>query len=82
MNKYYIKKLIKGEAIGQLGTFVAVPDYDYNRRINYNDDEPFVVEYKGKTQEYANWKEAVTYRHFKDKLLRGTYRLGYFRWDE
>lgn len=79
MKTYYPKKLVDGEKIGLTGKYVAVPDIDYNANIRY-DGKPFKICYDGVLVGIKDWKEAKTYRTFGDRLNRGTYRLGYFKW--
>jgi hypothetical protein len=83
MKTYTIKKLIRGTRIGLEDTdYVAVPDIDYNKRVEYNDGDEIAVDYKGEKRKIESWNKAVTYRTFEDKLKRGYYKLGYFKWNE
>lgn len=80
MKTYQIKKIVDGASVHLKGKFVAVPDHDYDKNIQYDDGNPFKVVFKGEEQIFDSFKEAKTYRTFGDRLKRGTYRLGYFEW--
>jgi hypothetical protein len=82
MKTYIIKKLIDGSRIHLTGTFVGVPDIDWDRDIKYNDGQPFLVRYENKEMVIQDFKEAKTYRTFQDREGRGSYILGYFEWKE
>jgi len=78
MKQYRIKRLVDGSKVGLSGKVVAVPDHDYDKNIDYDDGDPFTVIFKDKVMVYKNFSEAKTFRTFKDRLNRGSYRLGYF----
>jgi len=84
MRIYKIKKLVDGSKIGLSGKFVAVPDTDYDKKVTYDNGEPFSVRYidngSVKDMKIENFKEAKTFRTFPDRLGRGNYVLGYFEW--
>jgi len=80
MKVYRIKKIINGIKVGLVGDFVAVPDIDYDRNLFYDDGETILVRYKNQEMLIEDFKKAKTYRTFGDRLNRGTYRLGYFKW--
>lgn len=80
MKTYHIKKLVDGSKIHLTGKYVAVPDKDYDKNIQYDDGQPFKVSYKGNVKTFDSFTEAKTFRTFGDRLNRGTYRLGYFKW--
>lgn len=86
MRIYKIKKLIDGGKVGLTGKYVAVPDVDYDKKITYDNGEPFRVVFLDngvtKSQDIENFKTAKTYRTFNDRLKRGQYVLGYFEWNQ
>lgn len=77
--RYSIRKLIEGQRLGKDGWLVAVPNYDFNTKIDFEKLGEFEVEYQGEVRVF-NWKESVTFRIFDDKAGRGKYTLGYFKW--
>jgi hypothetical protein len=73
---YKARSLVPGGVIGKTGYYVAIPDKGYkNCQIE--------VEWQGvKKVVTDNWMKAEAYRRFPDQFGRGTYTLGYFKWEE
>lgn len=71
--QYRAKTLFSGRSLNLEGMYVAVPDKFKNDRIE--------VLFEEKRMVIENWHKAEAYRRFDDKFGRGTYTLGYFKWN-
>lgn len=68
------RTLVDGKVIGKTGYYVTVPEKGYK-------GNKIIVEYKGVKMVIDNWLKAEQFRRFPDKWGRGTYTLGYFKFN-
>lgn len=71
------KALIEGKRVGKgkTGLYVAIPDRGYLGKKIY-------VMYKNRNVLIENWDQAEVKKLAIDKIHRGYYTLGYFKWPE
>jgi len=75
MKFYRARTLFDGSVIGKSGKYVAVPEKGLK-------GHKITVEYGGNHMIIDDWLKADAFRRFPDKWGRGTYSLGYFKWQE
>ena len=66
--------LFSGSVIGKTGFYVAIPEKGFK-------GSKIMVEHDGEYMQIENWLKADAFRRFPDKWGRGTYTLGYFKWN-
>lgn len=75
MKQYKARTLFNGGVIGKQGIYVAIPEKGFK-------GTKIEVEHNGEKMIIENWLKADAFRRFPDKWGRGTYSLGYFKWQE